>query len=411
MFLAVPSPLPLQACRAAILALLAILAACNGRPPSDDPRSTMHGIAAVHGPGHIRWVFFSSAGYPPRRPAAGDDWTHDVFVVPWDAATGKLGSARSFIQRPQAQEPVAAAQLPGGRILLTMEDGWNTPNTVTQRYGIYRIDLGPVHPYPAEVEAGGHSGDVAAVADRFVIAYSEGWIAGGGVAQLGSGNGIYARVYGAGGSLQHRIDLAPRQRAWWPRIAGGEDRALVLWQALAADASHARLESAVLDPVSGRSRPPMQLLGRVQYYVYAAAWLPTVRRFLVVATGDDGHGRALLVDLSGQVVAQLSCMPATVREAGIAVAPGTPAGRATAYTPAEDGRMLQLRASESHLALAGVLHDIDGRTVSWGTTGGIGLWQATGVLHWLSLSPAGIVQARYRPGDAAAPDARDRCAQ
>jgi len=415
---------PHRAWRRTILLLAApclglALTASDGQPASDDPRSAMHGISAVRGEHGAMLVFFSSAGYPPRVPAAGDDWPHDVYVSRWDPATGRLDPPRAFLRRPEAQEPVAAAQESGGRILLTMEDGWNTPNTVTQRYGIYQRDLAPVRAYPSEVQAGGHSGDAAAVGRRFAVAYSEGWIHGGGVADLGSGNGIYARVYDAGGGLLHHIDVAPRQRAWWPRLAGSPGGALLIWQAFAPDRQGARLVAATLDLDAGRAGPPVVLLERVRFYTYSVAWLPAVGHYLVLGTEVDAkgeeRGQGMLVDAGGRVVARLMCMPATVREAGIAVARPSSGARdspivATAYAPAGDGRLLQLRATPANLALTGVLNDAHGNPVAWQPTGSVALWTDSGELQWLSLSRKGVVQSRFRPSDAVAPDNRDLCA-
>jgi len=300
-----------------------------------------------------------------------------------------------------------------------MEDGWNTPNTVTQRYGIYQSDLSPVRAYPAEVQAGGHSGDAAAVGERFVVAYSEGWIDGGGVAGLGSGNGVYARVYDAGGGLLRHIDVAPHQRAWWPRLAAGPSGALLLWQAFAPGDQHARLLAATLDLDQGRAGPPVVLLERVRFYTYSGAWLPGVARYLVLATevgaSDEERGQGFLLNAGGEVVARLACMPATVREAGIAVAARSPASApggaaAIAYAPASDGRLLQLRASPGTLQLAGVLRDAEGNTVAWTPTGSVGLWARSGALAWLSLSNKGLVQSRFDTADAQAPSDRDLCA-
>ena len=53
---------------------------------------------------------------------------------------------------------MSIAQNARGDIFVTFEDGWNAPQEVSQRYGVYRRDLKPIKPYPNDVESGGHSG-------------------------------------------------------------------------------------------------------------------------------------------------------------------------------------------------------------------------------------------------------------
>src|SRR5690606_33978908 len=183
----------------------------------------------------------------------------------------------------------------------TFEDGWEAPQTVTQRYGVYELDLRPIAPYPREVEPGGHSGHVAAVGDLFGVFYSDGWVDGGGVDDLGSGWGVYVKVYDGDGDLLHDIDIAHLQREWWPVIAGGPRRALLLWQAYIENATHAELKFAVLDPASGEFTVPQSLNDRLQYYTYSVVWAPDVARFVVLASTVDGHGVAYLIDEDGKV--------------------------------------------------------------------------------------------------------------
>src|SRR5690606_15022962 len=110
------------------------------------------------------------------------------------------------------------------------------------------------------------------------------------------------------------------------------------------------------------------------------------------------------------VTASLACMPATVREAGIAVAPtATPQPAAVAYTPAADGRLLQLRASGDALTLAGTLPTADGQRADWRPIGSLGLFTDAGQLVWLSLTDAGLVQYLSDPQMAQPATERDAC--
>jgi hypothetical protein len=304
-----------------------------------------------------------------------------------------------FISRPEAQEPVSVAQNDGGRVMVTFEDGWNTPNEVSQRYGVYTSSLRSVRPYPVDVLSGGHSGHAAAVGSRFVVFYSNDWINGGGVDNLGTGNGVYAKIYDGDGALVQAVDVAPRAREWWPMIAGSPTRALLVWQQYVAGETFARLKVATLDPATGALGASRVIAPRLRYYTYAAAYVPSVDRFLVVATGGDGKGFAQLIDQNGETTARLACMPASVREAGIAVIGDR------AFTPSQDGRLLHLRLTASSIELAGTQPS----PIKWTYTGSIGLVRSPTQLHWVATDPKGLQEAEFDLDAVKPATAADRC--
>lgn len=387
-----------------LLACLLLTNAQAGQPRSEgDLRRFMHGVAAVPAeePGSYN-VFFSSSGLPPRGPDRQGSWTHDVYVLQWRADSGVIRLPRVFIARPEAQEPVSAARNSSGQVMLTFEDGWRASEEVTQRYGIYDAALRPVKPYPQTVEAGTHSGHVAAVGERFVLFYSDGWVNGGGVDDLGSGNGVYAKVYDAGGRRLFSMDIADAQREWWPMLAGGNQLALLLWQQFVPGRQDARLKMAILDPRAGTVSSPRVLWEHLQYYSYSLVWLPGPARFLL-AGNADGHGFAMLLDSAGVTQARLDCLPAVVREAGMAVS-----GKMV-YLPAADGRLMQLAVGAASLQLAGLLLASNGRRVSWRPLGSVGLVRSNGLQDWLSLTENGLQWLQFDPAMAAPPGAADNC--
>jgi hypothetical protein len=282
---------------------------------------------------------------------------------------------------------------------VTFEDGWNTPNEVSQRYGVYTSNLRRVRPYPVDVLSGGHSGHVAAVGSRFVVFYSNDWIDGGGVDNLGTGDGVYAKIYDGDGALVQAVDVAPRVREWWPMIAGSPTRALLVWQQYVAGETFARLKVATLDPATGALGGSRVIAPRLQYYTYAAAYVPSVDRFLVVATGGDGKGFAQLIDQNGETTATLACMPASVREAGIAVIGDR------AFTPSQDGRLLHLRLTASSIELAGTQPS----PIKWTYTGSIGLVRSPTQLHWVATNPKGLQEAEFDLNGVKPATAADRC--
>lgn len=369
--------------------------------PTGDLRAYMHGIGAITDAQGATTVFFSSSGLPPRGAGRDRNWTHDVYIARWTPQQPKLDRPRVFISRPEAQEPVSVAQNDTGRVMVSFEDGWNTPNEVSQRYGVYTSDLKDVKPYPNDVLSGGHSGHVAAVGSRFVVFYSNDWVNGGGVDNLGTGNGVYVKTYDADGALLQAIDVAPRVREWWPMLAASPTRALLVWQQYVSGETYARLKVATLDPSTGALSEPRVIADRLLYYTYAAAYVPSIDRFVVVATTDKGKGFAQLIDASGQTTATLDCMPASVREAGIAVI------GERAFTPSQDGRLLHLKLTAASIELAGTQPS----PIAWTYTGSVGLMRSPTQLHWVATSPKGLQEADFdlKAASVKAPDAKDLC--
>jgi hypothetical protein len=355
---------------------------------SGDPRRFMHGIGTADAGNGRRWIFFSSSGLPPRGALPSGNWPHDVYVGTWAPGQAHMTHVHIFISRPEAQEPVSVAQNAHGDIFVTFEDGWNTPNEVSQRYGVYRQDLKPIKPYPHDVESGGHSGHVAAVGERFVVFYSADWVDGGGVDNLGTGGGVYLKTYDAAGRVLNHVDVAPHRREWWPVIAGSPRKALLVWQKFVPGSTHAILEYALFDPVTAKLDKLGELSQAIQYYVYSAAYVPALDRFVVTTTTADGHGKAILIDPDGQRVAQLDCLPATVRESGLTVS------GANAYLPTHDGRLLALTVSPAQLAV----RSIQPSPIPWGITGIAGFPIDARQLHFVSLTPTGTREADFDAG-------------
>lgn len=390
----------------AVGALLAFASAAHadkpstseGRESAGDPRRFTHGIGAAKGLHQNVYVFYSRSSLSADAKDSNAPWSHDIYVAVWDADADQLGPSRKFIGEPEAQEPVSVAQNASGTIMLTMEDGWNTDHGVTQRYGVYNKRLEPVRPYPVEVEPGGHSGHIAAVGDFFIVTYSDGWVDSGGHDDLGSGNGVYAKVYDASGAELHDINIVHAQRAWWPVVAGGNANAMVAWQQLVDPRKPPQLNVALIDPASGRLGPPIRLHEALQYYTYSITCLTATERYLILGTAHDGHGFARLIDSKGRITASLDGLPATIREAGIAVQDGHSATAATyAYIPVTDGQLMQLRIDSDSLSLSGLLEPSEGKTVRWHPVGSLGLFTSRGTLNWLSLTPQGLEQIRFDP--------------
>ncbi|KVV55387.1 hypothetical protein WK92_03405 [Burkholderia ubonensis] len=358
------------------------------RKDTGDPRRFMHGIGVADAGNGKRWIFFSSSGLPPRGALANGNWPHDVYVGEWSPGSAHITHVRTFISRPEAQEPVSVAQNDRGDLFVTFEDGWNAPQEVSQRYGVYRRDLKPVKPYPNDVESGGHSGHVAAVGKRFVVFYSADWVDGGGVDNLGTGGGVYLKTYDAAGRLLNHVPVAPHSREWWPVIAGSPRNALLVWQKFIEGSTDATLEYAMFDPVTAKLDKLGRLNDAIRYYVYSSAYVPAIDRFIVVTTTADQRGVAMLIAPDGHRTALRDCLPATVRESGIGVA------GPNAYVPTHDGRLLTLALAPAEITVRGAQRS----PIPWGTTGIAAFPANDTTMHFVSLTPSGMREADFEQG-------------
>jgi len=349
---------------------------------ADDPRQFMHGIGTARAPDGGHYLFYSASGLPPRGADADGSWPHDVYVSTWQPKTGVMSAPRPFISRPEAQEPVSVAQHANGAIMLSFEDGFDTRDQVSQRYGLYGPALAPIKPYPQDILSGGHSGHVAAVDDGFVVFYSEGWVAGGGVDDLGSGDSVHAAFIDTRGRIVRQTEVASGRRAWWPVLAAAPDRALLVWQQFVRGRTDAALHAALLQPATGKLIPLGRLLDRLNYYTYQVAWMPAANRFLLAGTRSGDQGFALLITPAGKVVARADCLPATVREAEIMVRDRQ------ALIPAADGQVIRLDVDDQDALRAATLPV----GAQWGSTGTLGLPAAEQDVMWFTLTPQGVRQ-------------------
>ncbi|QEI07932.1 hypothetical protein FXN63_20370 [Pigmentiphaga aceris] len=355
----------------------------TGTPTShaaDDPRAFMHGIGTARAPDGAHYIFYSASGLPPRGADADGSWPHDVYVSTWQPASGTLSAPQTFISRPEAQEPVSVAQHANGTIMLTFEDGFDARDVLTQRFGLYGQRLEPIKAYPQDILSGGHSGHIAAVADGFVVFYSEGWVPGGGVDNLGSGDNVHAAFLDTRGRIIRHVDVASGKRAWWPVLAGAPDRALLVWQQFVRGRTDASLHAALMQPATGKLVPLGRLLDKLNYYTYQVAWMPAVNRFLLTGTRQGDQGFARLISPDGKILAQADCLPATVREAEIMVRDRQ------ALIPAAQGQVISVDIGEQD-ALHITTLSLDAR---WGTTGTLGLPGPDQGVTWFTLTEEGM---------------------
>ncbi len=295
-----------------------------------DLRRYQHGMNFLRMKNGNYLAIFSSDGIPPKG-----DWEHDIYyaqVNPWSPHLTP-GSATKWIAAPEAQEPVSSAiNSAGNRLCVTWEDG--NPDRVRHEVAqlIYVADFPfKTNPYAAAklIFDGGHSGHVAAVGDGCVVFWSNDWVDDGGVDSLGTGESVYVSNVAANGVLSKKIRVASG-RAWWPQIAGSANKACLVWQKFVPYQTYADLFFSLYDPATRTFSNRGKLLQHHQlYYHYSVAYVPTVARFLIVASTDvgmgalagrrSGSGMAWLVDNQGRITAQQSLADGIIRESNIIV--------------------------------------------------------------------------------------------
>ncbi|HHL20604.1 MAG TPA: hypothetical protein ENJ52_03655 [Aliiroseovarius sp.] len=379
----------------AILILLAMLGTAPLTAQAGDPRAWQHGLNILEiGPNRFLAIW-SSDGIPPKAAPDGAEWRHDVYYSWLDGADPHL-APRVLIAAPLAQEPASSAIAANGNILVTMEDAFDAPQVLKQSFAVFDRRLRPLRPYPQVAMQGGHSGHAAAAGKRFAVAFSEGWVDGGGVNNLGTGDDVWLSVLGANGRVQARqpVAVGPATCDGWPLVAGSPGRFLVLWQRFVPGSRGARLLFRLFDAARGGPvGAERQILRDVAYYTYDVQYLPGPDAFLVLGRSRAAGGVAMLISPAGRILAQKSGLPPIVREAQPATR-RLGAGTAQVVYPTGRRGLAVLRVSRDAIAHQASLK----ARQSWGTTGTDGVFTADGGLFFATLTRRGIRGSRVAPG-------------
>lgn len=370
-----------------ILALLATAAARG----AEDLRAYQHGIDFVPLPDGKYYLIWSSSGNPPTGPV-GRGWPHDIYYSVIDPAAPKI-TPKELIANPEAQEPASSAITTDGHIMVTLEDGWNTDNSVAQRYGVYDTKLQAVKPYPQMVFDGSHSGHVAAVGNRFVVFFSNEWVNGGGVDNLGSGDDVLVKVYSSTGELEKSVDVAvgKKTRDWWPVLAGSDTRACLIWQRFVDNETCADLMLSILDPETGKLiKDGVKLDTGIAYYRYSVAYAPALGRFLVLGAYAAGGGFSYLLDTDGNVVAKNGILPGIVRESKSIIRKD--GDRASVVQPTVPTGALVLSVTKTEIKLDKTIPN----SYEWQYGGTDGIFTDAKTVYIVSLSKTGLVEKTFR---------------
>lgn len=347
-------------------------------PGGGDPRSYQHGVDIVGGAGPYTLIWSASA-----QRADAEEWDHDVYFA---QLSNMLPVA--LIQAPLAQEPGSAAMAGNGNIMVTMEDAWQAENTLMQSYAVFDRNMGPVAPYQQIVMDGGHSGHVAATANRFVVFFSEGWVDRGGVDNLGSGDDVWLKTYDLTGQalVTQPVAVGPDTRDWWPLVAGADTRVMLVWQRFVDRAQYAQLLYRLYDLQEDRWITAELLLPeKITYYTYDVQFLDVLDCFLLVGTTRVGTGFAFLIDTGGRVIAHVENLPAFVREAQPAIQSVSPTLAQVVYPVGRDGLMM-LNVSKDEIVNIGTVST----GYRWHTAGIDGVFTDRETVLFADLAPRGM---------------------
>lgn len=281
---------------------------------AEDHRAWQHGVDLVR-VGDKFLLVWGSAGNPPR-PNLGGDWPHDVYYAWLDPAAIKDSAAiapRILVSESEAQEPPSVAINTKGTILMTTEDG---NAGINQHAGLWDSSLRVLRKYPVMIKRGGHSGHVAAMGERFLIAYGEGWVDGAGWQGLGTGKNVFARIVENNGILGREIKLTPDRvsepRDGWPLVAGSDRNWLVVWQRY----PELTLQAALVDATGAVIKRHQVIDGMRPRYAYAVEFASRIGAYVVAGSSDAG-GFVALVSLNGQVLKIQRGLPPMASESRI----------------------------------------------------------------------------------------------
>ncbi|MCR4743902.1 MAG: hypothetical protein K5894_01580 [Lachnospiraceae bacterium] len=294
----------------------------------EDLRQYAHGVSYIENPqkglGYIIWSDAYKKGI-----AKDGSWTHDVYSAKIKLKNPKIRKVRRIVRADEAQEPASAAATDDGNIMVTFEDGNDAGDyELAQRFVILNSKLKKIKKYPQTIALGGHSGHAASTRDHHLVFWSEGWVQGGGVDGLGSGDDLYLTSMDSDGENMHTIEVSKSEkyRDWWPLAAASDTKALLVWQRYVDGEDYAEIKFDIYDPASGKLKSRSENSRendlsdiRARYYCYNVVYLEKSRLFALNISCEDGGGVILLIDEEGKVKKRISGCGSFVREAAPAV--------------------------------------------------------------------------------------------
>ena len=360
--------------------LLALLCLATPARAADDHRAWQHGIDLIR-IGEKLLVVWGSAGNPPRPNLRGD-WPHDIYYA-WLDEPAARGAAplvpEILVSLPEAQEPPSTAINSLGTILVTSEDG---NGGINQHAGLWDSSLRVLRKYPFTIRRGGHSGHAAAMGERFLVAYGEGWVDGGGWNGLGTGESVFARIVGNDGRLGREVRLTERMsgpRDGWPLVAGSHRNWLVVWQRYPGMS----LQSALIDASGNVARRGQVIDGMPLRYSYGVEYSPDLAAYVIAGTAD-ASGFMALIGLNGELLKLQTGLPPMASESRVVL--GRDGALTIAAYPVSPRGIALLRLSADAISLAKVVD----HPHLWDYAGTAGAFIAPGRVLFATLTTSGV---------------------
>jgi hypothetical protein len=363
------------------LGLAALGAAAAER--EEDHRAWQHGIDLIRAAGRLL-VVWGSPGNPPL-PNVGGNWQHDVYYAWLDAPALRLRNnapvePQILVSRPEAQEPPSVAINARGTILVTTEDG---NGGINQNAGLWDASLRVLRNYPFTIKRGGHSGHAAAMGDRFLVAYGEGWVNGGGWRGLGTGKNVLARLVGNDGKLGREIRLTAARdshpRDGWPLVAGSNHNWLVVWQKY----PELTLEAALIDAAGTVAARRRIADGMQMRYAYDVEFAPQLGLYVVAGSATDG-GFISLLSVGGRILATLHGLPPMAGESRIVL--GRDGAQQVGVYPMQPHGVAVVRLTAHAIELVKVVD----HPYAWDYAGTTGIFLAPDRVLFATLSTTGL---------------------
>jgi hypothetical protein len=281
-----------------------------------------------------------------------------------------------LVSQPEAQEPPSAAINTRGTILMTAEDG---DGGINQHAGLWDSSLRVLKKYPFPIKHGGHSGHVAAMGDKFLIAYGEGWVERGGFLDRGTGKDIYVRVVEDDGTRHNETKIAAGHRDGWPLLAGSDRNWLVVWQRYPEMTLHLALIDA-----GGRMEAQRQISdGMPVRYAYDVEFAPQLASYVVAGSSGEG-GFVALVGLRGEILKIQRGLPPMASESRIVI--GGNGSQVIGVYPVRPRGVAVVRLSAGAIELAKVID----HPYAWDYAGTTGTFVASGRVLFATLSTTGL---------------------
>ncbi len=360
---------------------------------AQDSRQYQYGINFLNKSNRDYMLIWSSSGNAIYPKVIDDEWNHNTYYSLIDSSNPEIIS-RKLIGTPSTQGFVSSAVNNDGNIFVTVEDVHKTYNEVSQSYVVFDKKMRKIKPYYKTVFDGGHSGHVSAAEDKFSVFYSDGWVEGGGINQLGTGDDVRMSIYDSSGELLDEISVVAgnETRDWWPLIASSKNKNFLLWQRFIDGEHFAMLMFAIYNLDTNSFDKKVSILkDNVKFYTYNVEYLESIDRFLVLGKSSDNKGFGILLSSDGNIVAESYNLTPIIRGAKPAIKSLNKNEVKVAY-PAFSNDVAMLSVVSNNITAEGVVSV----GYDWDISGTDGIFLDNNDLYFASLSAEGLKELQIK---------------